>query len=144
MTDFQRMHDGQRDDRSDGADPAITELLRSVYAAPVSESYWTGLEQRVKARLQETPLAWWSVFSEWRTAGLVAATLALLLAGAAMVRQQALDPSTVQMANGVAADSTYDAVLRTLIDGDAVTVTSNPRRRLPADAPERYLNPLGW
>jgi len=144
MTDFERTHNGQRDNRSDGADPAITALLRAAYAAPASESYWTGLEQRVKARLQESPLTWWSVFSEWRTAGLVAATLALLLAGAAMVRQQALDPSTPAMANGVAVDSTYDAVLRTLIDGDAVTFTSNPRRRLPADAPERYLNPLGW
>ena len=38
MTDFQRMHNGQRDDRSDGADPAITALLRAAYAAPASES----------------------------------------------------------------------------------------------------------
>ena len=97
------------------------------------------------ATLQAAPtLSWWSVFSEWRTAALVAATMALLLAGAALVRERSLDPSTSPMANSTAADSTYDLALKRVLDGDAVTFTSIPRRRLPDDSPERYLNPLDW
>jgi hypothetical protein len=141
MTNFNRSGDG----RSEAGDPAIDALLRAAYAAPTSESYWAGLEQRVLARLSETqPPAWWSVFADVRTVGLVAATLTLLLAGAAMVRERALDPNTPAMANGVAADTSYDAALQRALEGDAVTFTSSPRRRLPADAPERYLNPLDW
>ena len=141
MTDFRQINHG----RSEGADPTITALLRNAYSAPTPSSYWAGLEQRVMARVKEAqPPAWWTVFSEWRTAALVAATMALLLAGAAMVRQRALDPSTSPMANGAPADTTYDLALKRVLDGDAVTFTSIPRRKLPADAPERYLNPLGW
>lgn len=141
MTDFRQTNRG----RSEGDDPAITALLRNAYSAPTSNSYWTGLEQRVMARVKEAqPLAWWTVFSEWRTAALVAATMALLLAGAAMVRQRSLDPSASPMANGAPADTTYDLALKRVLDGDGVTFTSIPRRKLPDDAPERYLNPLDW
>lgn len=127
------------------ADPAITALLRATYAAPASESYWTNLEQHVMSRLQESqPLAWWAVFSEWRAAGLVAATLALLLSGAAMVRGGALDLATPSVAASAPSDSAYEAALQRVLEGDAVTFTSNPRRRLPDDAPERYLNPIPW
>ena len=81
MTNFNRANDG----RSDAGDPALNALLRAAYASPTSESYWAGLEQRVLARLSEAqPPAWWSVFADVRTVGLVAATLTLLLAGAAM------------------------------------------------------------
>ncbi len=141
MTDFQRTNHG----RSDGEDPTISALLRTAYAAPTSTNYWAGLEQRVLARVKDAqPLAWWTVFSEWRTAGLVAATLALLLAGAATVRTRTLDETTPQMANGATIDPAYEAELKALLDGDAVTFSSDVRRRLPADAPERYLNPLDW
>jgi len=141
MKDFRQINDG----RSEGDDPAISALLRSAYSAPTSGSYWAGLEQRVMARVKEAqPLAWWTVFSEWRTAALVAATMALLLAGAAMVRQRALDPSTSPMANSVPSDTTYDLALKRALDGDGVTFTSIPRRKLPEDAPERDLNPLDW
>ena len=141
MMDFRQMNHG----RSEGEDPAMTALLRNAYSAPSSSSYWAGLEQRVMARVKEAqPLAWWSVFSEWRTAALVAATMALLLAGAAMVRQRSLDPAKTPMATGVPADTTYDLALKRVLDGDGVTFTSIPRRKLPDDAPERYLNPLDW
>ena len=141
MTDFGQTNAG----RSEGDDLAITSLLRNVYSAPTSGSYWAGLEQRVMARVKEVqPLAWWTVFSEWRTAALVAATMALLLAGAAMVRQRSLDPSKTPIANGVSSDTTYDLALKRVLDGDGVTFTSIPRRKLPDDAPERYLNPLDW
>jgi len=138
------MNDVQHNGHSDGADPAITALLRETYKSPAGSGYWSGLEQRVMARIQEAqPLAWWAVFSEWRTAGLVAATLALLLSGAAMVRQRGGERASMAT-SGAVADSTYEAALQRVLEGDAVTFTSNPRRRLPEDAPERYLNPIPW
>lgn len=141
MTNFKQSNRG----RSESADPSITALLRATYSAPRADGYWTGLEQRILARVQEAqPLAWWSVFSEWRTAGLIAATLALMLAGAAVVRERAADQTRLPMANSVGSDSTYDAMLRSVLEGDATTFSSNLRGRLPADAPERYLNPLDW
>ena len=55
-------------ERSPGADPTVTMLLRAAYAPPDKE-FWVGLEQRIRARLQEVPSAsWWSVLSEWRNA----------------------------------------------------------------------------
>ncbi len=144
MTDFQRTDKG----RSDGADPALTNLLRTAYTAPPGDTYWAGLEQRVMARIKESaPLAWWTVFSEWRTAGLIAATFALLLAGAAMVRDRAGDhaPQTaIGDSYGPAYEPAYEAAVEALLAGDAVTFSAGSRRRLPEDAPERYLNPLGW
>ncbi len=144
MTDFQRTDDG----RSDETDPALTHLLHTAYSAPTSDAYWAGLEQRVMARIKESaPLAWWTVFSEWRTAGLVAATFALLLAGAAMVRERADDtaPQTaIGDTYGPAYDPAFEASVEALLAGDAVTFSAGTRRRLPEDAPERYLNPLGW
>ena len=58
MMDFKR----NDNERSAGADPDVTALLRAVYAAPADEGYWQGLEQRVMSRLNESPVvAWWSV-----------------------------------------------------------------------------------
>ena len=69
MKDFKRIDN----ERSAGADPALTALLRDAYAAPVDDGYWQGFEQRIMARLSDSPVvSWWSVMSEWRTAGAVA------------------------------------------------------------------------
>ena len=58
--------------------PAVTALLRSMYAPPSNPAYWSGLEQRIISRLRENgPVAWWAVFSEWRSAGMIAAAVAL-------------------------------------------------------------------
>ncbi len=141
MTEFSSDYEG----RSDEGDPRLTAMLRTTYAAPSATEYWSGLEQRVLARLGDVrPLAWWSAFAEWRTVGMVAATLALLLSGAALVRHQAVKATPSFMANGLPLDSTYDAALQRALDGESVMFTASPRRRLPEDAPERYLNPLDW
>ena len=130
MKDFKKTDN----ERSTGADADVTALLRSVYAAPLDEGYWQGLEQRVMSRLNESPVvAWWSVLSEWRTAGAIAATVALLLAGATLVRDVALE---------------REMAVRTVIESgmpvDDATFSFGGRMRLPADAPERYLDPFDY
>lgn len=136
------------DGRSPGADPQVTMLLREHYAAPSEQQYWDGMEQRMLQRLSaamhETVLrpSWWAGFAElrpadWRTAGLVAATLALLAAGATFVRDQAADAR----ARELAARAAIEAAMPLPIDEATL---SRARPHLPADAPERYLNPLDY
>ena len=124
-------------ERSPGADPTVTMLLRAAYAPPDKE-FWVGLEQRIRARLQEVPSAsWWSVLSEWRTAGLIAATLALLVTGATIMRDQALDAATRRLAAGTAYFNAEG-----LPEGIPVTITIKSRDSIPESLPERYLNPF--
>ncbi len=133
MKDFKRIDN----ERSAGADPAISALLRAAYAAPREDGYWQGLEQRVMARLNESPVvAWWSVMAEWRTAGAVAATIALLLVGATMAREITMERTAREMA------------MRQIIESgmplDDATFSFRLGDRLPPDAPERYLDPFDY
>ncbi len=124
-------------ERSAGADPDMSALLRVAYAAPQDEGYWLALEQRVMSRLHESPVvAWWSVLSEWRTAGAVAATVALLLAGATVVREVTLERS--------ARETVARAAIESGVPIDDATFSFGARIRLPADAPERYLDPFDY
>lgn len=127
--------------RSPGADPSVTALLRAAYAAPKDDSYWAAFEQRVMARLQDAPqvVQWWTSFSEWRTAGLIAATLALLLAGGTIIRDQSRQSAARQLAAGAA----YDAAFNAAAEGDAIAFTGRPKNATPDDTAARYLNPLG-
>ncbi|MBL0169392.1 MAG: hypothetical protein IPP90_01520 [Gemmatimonadaceae bacterium] len=133
MKDFKRIDN----ERSAGADPDVTALLRAAYAAPPDEGYWTSLEQRVLARLNDSPVvAWWSVLAEWRTAGAVAATIALLLAGATVVREVTLERT--------ASETVARAAIESGVPVDDATFSFGGRIRLPADAPERYLDPFDY
>jgi hypothetical protein len=141
-----RNDDGHRPD----ADPQVTDLLRRYYAAPQDESYWNGFEERVMlsvtrgfTRMQELRPAWWSGFGEFhsadiRNAGLIAATIALLVAGATFVRQAELDATHRELAAREAVESALPLPL------DDATLSSRARLRLADDAPERYLNPLDY
>ena len=130
------------------ADPQTTELLRAHYAAPQAAAYWHGMEQtimqRITSTMHETVLRprWWSGFAEfrpadWKTAGLIAATLALLAAGATFVRDQAVDAKARELAARAAVESAMPLPL-----GDAILTRARPQ--LAPDAPERYLNPLDY
>jgi hypothetical protein len=133
MNDFRRTNT----ERSAGADPAVTALLRAAYAAPTDDNYWHNFEQRVMSRIQESaPVAWWSVFSEWRHAGLVAATLGLIVAGATIVREQSLAANARQIAAGAAYYTVFDGSV-----GD-VSVEFSATHTDGFEAPERYLDPL--
>ena len=96
-----------------------------------------GLEQRVMSRLNESPVvAWWSVLSEWRTAGAIAATIALLLAGATVVREVTIDQTT--------RETVARAAIESGVPVEDATFSFGGRVRLPADAPERYLDPFDY
>lgn len=140
--------------RGPDADPQVTDLLRSHYAAPQDESYWNGLEERVMqsvtknvtrgvTRISELRPAWWSGFGEFRAAdiraaGLIAATIALLIAGATFVREAEIDASHRELAAREAVESALPLPL------DDATLSSRVRPHLADDAPERYLNPLDY
>lgn len=132
------------------ADPRVTDLLRGHYAAPQDETYWNGLEARVMlgvtrsiVRIHDLRPAWWSGFGEFRTAdirnaGLIAATIGLLVAGATFVREAELDATARAMAQRAAVESALPLPL------EDATLTSRARSSLPEDAPERYLHPLDY
>lgn len=121
-----------------GTDPAITELLRAAYAAPSDDSYWQALEERVMTRIRgvSAPAAWWTFFAEWRTAGLVAATLALLLGGATVVREQQISQNARQLAAGIAYYTIFEDTSPDVTVAFKVPVSD----AVPVEAPERYLD----
>src|SRR5687768_12261700 len=125
-------------ERSPGADPQVTMLLRAAYAPPAEDEYWAGLQQRIVSRLHDAPsVSWSAAVCEWRTATLVAATIALLVTGATIMREQALD----ERARRFAAEAAYFNT-DGLPEGEPVTITVRARDSIPEDLPERYLNPF--
>jgi hypothetical protein len=71
-------------------DDDLTRELRSIYSAPTDASWWTGLEQRINARIDAAIAAdeWWTVPDRWLRVGLVAAGFAVIVAGAVIMRSQ--------------------------------------------------------
>jgi hypothetical protein len=71
-------------------DDDLTRELRSIYAAPSDASWWTGFELRINARIDAGIIAdeWWTVPERWMRVGLVAAGLAVIVAGAMIMRSQ--------------------------------------------------------
>ncbi len=136
--------------RSPGADPQVTASLSAHYAAPRGAAYWEGLEQHIMQRIsaatsgvvRELRPSWWSGFAEFRGAdvraiGMIAATLALLAAGATFVSDQKANAT----ARELAARAAVESAMPLPIDGATLT---RGRRLLSPDAPERYLNPLDY
>jgi len=72
-------------------DDDLTRELRAIYAAPADPAWWAGLEQRIAARLDAAAGAdeWWTVPERWLRAGLLAAGIAVIIAGALVWRAQA-------------------------------------------------------
>jgi hypothetical protein len=66
-------------------DPRITAALRALMAPPGDAAYWSALEATMLARLAEDD-DWTAPFARWKSAGLIAAALAALVTGAALVR----------------------------------------------------------
>ncbi|WP_396215377.1 hypothetical protein [Gemmatimonas sp.] len=136
--------------RSPGADPQVTASLSTHYAAPRGEAYWEGLEQNIMQRIsaatsgvvRELRPSWWSGFAELRGAdvramGMIAATLALLAAGATFVS----DKQANATARELAARAAVESAMPLPIEGTTLT---GGRRHLSPDSPERYLNPLDY
>ena len=88
-----------------GADPAVTEALRAMYAPPSAPGYWDGLEARIMAhvrtardgasalpRMAMAPaVEWWQVMSGWMGAGAWAAGVAAVVAAAALFHSRAVE-----------------------------------------------------
>lgn len=72
-------------------DDQLTRELRAIYSAPLDLAYWSGLEQRIMARLESGAevVEWWSVPDRWVRAGLIAAGIAVVVAGSLLLRSQA-------------------------------------------------------
>jgi hypothetical protein len=133
MTNFQRTGT----ERSPGADPEVTALLRAAYAAPQGDDYWQSFEKRVMSRINEsTPAAWWTVFSEWREAGAIAATVALLLAGYTVVR----DMQAADSARTVAVSSEFYTIFDDASGDVSVALTEPTEEGTSDEAAERYLD----
>lgn len=83
MSDEYRGPDLVRDDD-------LTRELAALYAPPADGTYWTALEAHILARLGADAVAseWWSVPDRWLRVGLVAAAIALLVAGSVLLRQE--------------------------------------------------------
>ncbi|MEP6764498.1 MAG: hypothetical protein ABJB66_09320 [Gemmatimonadaceae bacterium] len=125
--------------KNSGDDPAVTTLLRHSYSAPTDAAYWATLEQRVMTRLRESgPIAWWAVFSEWRSAGMVAAAIALIIAGAAVIREQQQIASMRDVVAGAAISTVFES------PSDEITIAVSPKAadslRARKGLPERYLD----
>ena len=81
-------------------DDALTQALRTIYAAPQGEAYWTTLEHRIIGALDAED-AWWTVPDRWLRAGLVAAAAVLVIAGGLFLRAQAQLDRTMAYENVV-------------------------------------------
>ncbi|MBU6366074.1 MAG: hypothetical protein KJT01_07675 [Gemmatimonadetes bacterium] len=131
-------------------DPALTAALRAHYAPPAEPAYWAALEERILQQVSGGALArparWWTGFADLRrrdlaSFGMVAATLALLLAGAASMRRQARAQELAAQARAQATRAAIEATLPLPLDD---VILTEGRVRLAPDAPERYLNPLDY
>ena len=82
--------DGYDADVGPRRDDEVTQLLRALVAPPTDPAYWAGLEARVMARVRGAAPGgdWEDALTDWARAGLVAAGLALLAAGAALAHSR--------------------------------------------------------
>ena len=71
-------------------DDDLTRELAAIYAAPHESAYWSALERRILARVAagESADEWWSVPDRWLRLGLVAAGIAVIVAGSLLMRTQ--------------------------------------------------------
>lgn len=99
MSDEPRHLDLVRDDE-------ITRALREIYAPPSDTAYWSVLERRILERLESVDgEVWWAVPATWLRAGLIAAGIAVIVAGTLLLRTQTqmaraeyetvIDPTTI-------------------------------------------------
>ena len=71
-------------------DDDLTRELRAIYAVPDDPSWWVALDRRINARIDAAIAAdeWWTVPDQWLRVGLMAAGIAVIVAGALIMRSQ--------------------------------------------------------
>ncbi|HXE59228.1 MAG TPA: hypothetical protein VN607_00930 [Gemmatimonadaceae bacterium] len=113
-----------------GRDDDLTRALRSAYAAPSDDAYWSSLAGRIMARISgETAVEqWWQPLARFARIGLVAAAVALVAARIALSRDAARETAIaydgvietpqsapLQLATDATPGSVRDATLRYVI-----------------------------
>ncbi len=87
-------------------DDELTQQLRAIYAPPADAAYWSALERRILQHLDAGESdEWWAVSAAWLRVGLVAAGIAVIVAGTLVLRTQTqmaraeyetvIDPATI-------------------------------------------------
>jgi len=82
---------GAKPDR-DSLDESLVSAIRDVYSPPGGDAYWTGLEQRIMARVasqSQSESSWWSVLAPWARPALIAAAAIFAIAG--VINEQLVD-----------------------------------------------------
>jgi hypothetical protein len=112
----------------EGRDDDLTRALRRLYAAPDGAGYWERLEERILARVAagdggSLEDLWWTPLARWATPGVIAAAVALVVAGATLwqareVREQNAARAAMLQANAPLAQ--FSAVAGNKPDNDAV------------------------
>ena len=111
----------------DRPDERVTAALRARFAAPADAEYWDALERRIMARVTSESGEWWVVFGSWVQAGLIAAGLAGLVAGAALWQTRTAEARVA-----------YEAVLD--MPAAAAEIAGTPNRaQTEREATLRYL-----
>lgn len=111
-----------------GRDDDLTRALRAVYAAPASEAYWDDLARRILARIADAEgEGWWAFAAGWARLGIIAAAVALMIAGLALSRSRATE---AQIAYQTIIETPRSAPLQLATDAD---------RRTQRDATLRYV-----
>ena len=119
MTMEQRGPDLVRDDD-------LTRELAALYAAPAEAVYWSALEQRILARVTAGGSAdeWWSVPERLLRVGLVAAGIAVIVAGSLLLRaeSQALRMAAFETAIDSAAADAFEVARRDRLTEEQATL----------------------
>ena len=103
-------------------DPRITSALRALLAAPTDAAYWRALESSILTRIAEDE-DWTAQLARWTGAGLIAAAVATLIAGAALVRAHEIEAR--EMATLLETPASFTARVATQVsepDGREATV----------------------
>jgi hypothetical protein len=108
-------------------DAIIRAKLGEIYAVPTDPAYWADLQVRVLSRIADSdPGLWWLFLGRWARAGIVAAAVALMIAGIASVvtseaenqlayrsvMEERVPLSTYERVSATGGISTGDAALR--------------------------------
>jgi hypothetical protein len=107
-------------------DDDLTRVLAAIYAAPPEAAYWTALEQRILARIEAGggEDEWWSVPEKWLRVGLVAAGIAVIVAGSLLLRTQtqASRMATIESAVDSAAADAFEVARRGRLTEEQATL----------------------
>jgi hypothetical protein len=100
-----------------GREDDLTSTLRDLYAPPADEGYWSDLAQRVMARIASEAECdvWWQPFARLARVGVLAAGVALTIAGISVTHDRAGD---VQLAYETIMETPRAAPLQIAVERD--------------------------